>query len=759
MIGRTISRYHVVEWLGAGGMGVVYKAKDTRLGRAVALKFISDAFAADPTALRQFQREAQTASSLNHPHICTVYQVDEFEGRPFIAMELLHGQTLKVRMSCGRLSALEVIDVAIQITDALDAAHEKGIVHRDVKPANIFITERGIVKLLDFGLAKQSSVADFDQESSSGFTAAGRIFGTINYMSPERLLGHAIDHRSDLFSLGSVIYEMAVGSQAFSGATAIEMIDAILHDTPPRNRSAPAPLSRIIAKLLQKNTDNRYQSTKALMSALVLARETVAAGTGEGAARPATELLKASIAVLPFRNVGLDPANEYFCEGLAEELITALTKVEDVRVAARTSTFTFKGKDVDIREIGERLKVNAVLDGSVRKDGDRVRVTCQLLNTEDGYEIWSEQYDRTLADVFTLQEEITRAIVDQLKVSLAEHLRQSSRTENRTAYHHYLKGRFYWSKRYEGGLKAAMDEFQNAIREDPGYAAAYSGLADTLMFIGFYSLDHPREMYERAETFIHKALSLDSRLPEAHTSLALIQLSARWNWAAAENEFLRAIELDPTHAPAHLYYSWLLAVVGRHWEAGVAAQRAQDIDPLSPLINSGVAWMYYNCREYDRAIEEANKSLEVDANFLVGIYVLGLAYAMKRQYADAAPLIERAVTLSGRAPFYLGLLGLVYGEMGRPEKVDQIFAELDALRAKGRYIPPHCYVYMYAGLGDVERALEWQEKACDDGAPPFYFIAPATHCLHADSRHKAQMARMSGPAPEPIALADVRRRG
>jgi eukaryotic-like serine/threonine-protein kinase len=747
MIGRTISRYHVVELLGAGGMGVVYKAHDTRLGRSVALKFISDAFAADPTALRQFKREAQTASSLNHPHICTVYQVDEFEGRPFIAMEMLQGETLKQRSSAGRLAPIEAIDFAIQITDALDAAHEKGIVHRDVKPANIFINERGVVKLLDFGLAKQSSVVEFDQESSSGFTAAGRVFGTPNYMSPERLLGHAIDHRSDLFSLGSVIYEMASGSQAFAGTTVIELIDGILHGKPPLDRGVPPALNRIITKLLEKNPDNRYQSTKALMSALLLARDTVATGDADGTAPPATELLKASIAVLPFRNVGLEPENEYFCEGLAEELITALTKVEDVRVAARTSTFTFKGKDVDIREIGERLKVNVVLDGSVRTAGDQVRVSCQLLNTQDGYEMWSEQYDRKLADVFALQEEITRAIVDRLKVSLAEHLRQpSQRTENRAAYHHYLKGRFYWSKRYEGGLKTAMDEFRSAISEDPAYAPAYSGLADTLMFIGLYSLDRPRDMYAKAETFVHKALSLDSMLPEAHTSLALIQLSAYWNWAAAENEFLRAIELDPTYAPAHLYYSWLLVLAGRHWEAGVAAKRAQDIDPLSPLVNSGVAWMHYNCREYDRAMEDAQKSLEVDPNFLVGLYVLGLAYTMKRQYADAAPLIERAVTLSGRAPFYLGLLGLVYGEMGQPDRVEQIIAELDSLREKGRYIPPHCYVYIYVGLRDFDRALEWQEKACDDGAPPFYFIAPATECLHGDARHKAQMARMSSRA-------------
>jgi TolB-like protein len=725
-------------------MGIVYMARDTRLGRTVALKFMSDAFAADPVALRQFKREAQTASSLNHPHICTVYLIDEFEGRPFIAMEMLEGETLKQRLAGSRLSPLEVIDCAIQITDALDAAHEKTIVHRDVKPANIFISARGVVKLLDFGLAKQSSVVDFDRESSSGFTAAGRIFSTPNYMSPERLLGHVMDHRSDLFSLGSVVYEMATGRQAFGGASAIEVIDAILHDKPSVDRSVPPAINRIVVKLLEKHPDNRYPSAKALMNALLLARSTVAAGNGQGPAPPATELLKASIAVLPFRNVGLEPDNEYFCEGLAEELITALTKIDDVRVAARTSTFTFKGKDVDIREIGERLKVNAVLDGSVRTSADRVRVTCQLLNTQDGYEIWSEQYDRRLADVFALQEEITRAIVERLKVSLAEHLRQPARrTDNRAAYHHYLKGRFYWSKRYEGGLKAAMDEFQNAIGEDADHAPAYSGLADTLLFRGLYSLERPCDMYPKAEAFIHKALSLDNMLAEAHTSLALIHMSAYWNFPAAENEFLRAIDLDPTHAPAHLYYSWLLVLAGRHWEAGVAAKRAQDLDPLSPLINSGVAWMHYNCRDYQRAVEDAQKSLEVDPNFLVGLYVLGLAHAMKREYAEAAPLIERAVALSGRAPFYLGLLGLVYGEMGHPDKVAGIVAELDAQQSRGRYIPPHCYVYIHAGLRDFDRALDWQERACADGAPPFYFIGPATECLHSHPRHQAQMARMS----------------
>ncbi len=495
MIGRTISRYHVVELLGAGGMGVVYKARDTRLGRTVALKFISEAFAADPIALRQFEREAQTASSLNHPHICTVYQVDEFDGLPFIAMELLPGGTLTQRMRGAPLGTLDIIDFTIQIADALDAAHEKGIVHRDVKPANIFISDRDVVKLLDFGLAKQASVVDFDANASSGFTAAGRVFGTANYMSPERLLGHALDHRSDLFSLGAVVYEMATASQAFRAASAIETIDAILHDQPRWDRPIPPALKRLIKKLLEKNPDNRYQSAKAVMNALLEARAQVTEGKAASASTPPTSLSRASIAVLSFRNLANDPEIEYFCDGLAEELITAFTKVEGVRVAARTSTFTFKGKDVDIRDVGERLKVNAVLDGSVRKTGNGIRVSCQLLNTEDGYELWSEQYDRELADVLMLQEDITRAIVDKLKVSLVEHLRPNRRqTESKSAYHHYLKGRFYWSKRYEGGLRTAREEFERAIADDPEYALAYSGLADTLVLRGLYSLERPRDV-------------------------------------------------------------------------------------------------------------------------------------------------------------------------------------------------------------------------------------------------------------------------
>ncbi len=747
VIGKTVSRYRVLELLGAGGMGVVYKAEDSRLGRLVALKFVSSALAEDPIALRQFEREARTASSLNHSNICTIYEIDEWDGQPFIAMELLSGRTLKQRLAQSRVEVAELLDMAIQVNDALGAAHDKGIIHRDVKPANIFITDRGQAKLLDFGLAKRMSLLEFDASADSGFTAVGRILGTANYMSPERLRGREIDHRSDLFSLGAVLYEMVTGHHAFDGASVIEIIEAILHhEAPPLDGSRgpwPKELMQIIGRLLEKTPDDRYQSSTALATALRVLRRDLAAGKAPMlVSAPDTALARASIAVLPFRNLGSEPDGEYFADGLAEELITALTKIERLRVAGRASTFTFKGRDAELREIGARLKVETVLDGSVRRAGHRLRVTCRLTNVADGYQIWSEQYDREMADVFVLQDEITRSIVDKLKVAWVDKLQPARHyTDNRESYHHYLRGRFYWSKRYEGGLKKAMDEFQAAIGEDSQNALAYSGRADVFAFLGLYSLMPPRVAFEKAREAADKALAVDDALPEAHTSLGLIALSANWDWRVAEAEFMRAIELDKTQALAHLYYGWLLALADRRTEAVIAIKRAQDVDPLAPLVNSGAGWMYYLIREYDKAIAECQKCMEVDPNFLVGLYVMAMAYTKKGLYGEAMPLITLATELSGRAPFYLGLLGQIYAETGRMADADHVLAELDQ-RSSTSYVPPHCYVYIHASRGDKDRAFAWQEKACEDGAPPFYFMSPAIESLHDDPRHKAHLARM-----------------
>jgi TolB-like protein/Tfp pilus assembly protein PilF len=749
VIGQTVSRYRVVELLGVGGMGIVYRAEDTRLRRDVALKFVSSGLVEDPIALRQFEREARTASSLSHPNICTIYEIDEWEGQPFIAMELLSGRTLKQHLAHASVDLPALIEVAIQIAGALGAAHDKGIIHRDVKPANIFVTEQLHVKLLDFGLAKQMSIAELDAAPSSGFTAVGRILGTANYMSPERLRGREIDHRSDLFSLGAVLYEMVAGRQAFTGESVVEIIDAILHQEPPpldaQRGPVPKALVQIVDRLLEKSPDDRYQSATAVATALFVLRQDLATGKAPMATAADTSLARASIAVLPFRSLGTEADSEFFADGLAEELINALTKIERLKVAARGSAFTFKGRNAELREIAARLKVETVLHGTIRRAGNRLRVACRLTNVADGYQIWSERYDRELDDVFSVQDEITRSIVEKLKVAWVDRLQPTRRyTDDRESYLHYLKGRFYWSKRYEGGLMKALTEFQAAIDRDAQNALAYSGKADVYAFLGLYSLMPPRRAFAEAKRAADTALAIDDTLPEAHTSLGLIALSASWDWKVAEAEFTRAFELDKSQALAHLYYAWLLALMNRRTEAQIAIKRAQDADPLSPLVNSGAGWMYYLMREYDKAIAECQKCVEVDPSFLVGLYVMAMAHTRKGEYDAAMPLITRATDLSGRAPFYLGLLGQIYAETGRAADVERILAELDEKRANG-YVPPHCYVYIHASRGDLDKAFAWQEQACVDGAPPFYFMSPAIENLHKDPRHQAHLARMQPP--------------
>jgi TolB-like protein/Tfp pilus assembly protein PilF len=753
LIGRVVARYRVLELIGVGGMGAVYKAEDSRLRRLVALKFVSTALAQDPVALRQFEREAQAASSLSHANICTIYGIDTWEGQPFIAMELLSGETLKERLAHSRLDAASLVDLAIQITDALAAAHDQDIIHRDVKPANIFITREGPAKLLDFGLAKRIPVAGPDMAQSSGFTAVGRILGTANYMSPERLRGRDADQRSDLFSLGAVLYEAVAGCRAFTGESVVEIIDAILHREPPpldeRSGRQPIALIQIIARLLEKAPEDRYHSAAALTTALVTLREDLATGRASVAVGGHDwPLARASIAILPFRNLDRDADHEFFGDGLAAELISALDKISGLKVAARESAFTFKRRNAELREIGTRLRVETVLDGTVRRSGDKIRVVCRLTKVSDGFQVWSERYEfdkSAMGEIFAVQDRITRSLVDKLMLTRIAELRPLQHyTEDRESYFEYWRGRFYWAQRYEGGLDKAMFHFNAAIERDDRNARAYSGQADVILFRGLYSLRRPRLAFDDAAIAAAQALKVDERLPEVHTTMGLLAL-ARWKWRLAEAEFTRATELDKKQALAYIYYSWLLAMRRRHGEAVQAVNRAQFADPLAPLVNSGAAFTYFLMQQYDQAINECKKCREFEPDFLVGLYVMAMALTREGKYDEALPLISRAAELSRRAAFYVGLLGQIYAETGRLAEVEKLLEELRT-RSATEYVPPHSFAYIYASCGDKDQAFKWQERACEDGAPPFYFMSPAIDSLFDDARHQAQMERMESAA-------------
>jgi len=522
LIGRTISHYRILERLGGGGMGVVYKAEDVKLHRFVALKFLPDNVAKDQQALARFQREAQSASALNHPNICTIHEIDEQNGMAFIAMEFLEGQTLKHAIAGRPMDLEQLLTIAIDVADGLDAAHSKGIVHRDIKPDNLFVTEPGHTKVLDFGLAKVAESSEGENESATlTLTQAGTAMGTLPYMSPEQLQGRRLDHRTDLFSVGAVLYEMTTGQRPFLGSSSMEISSSILRDTPrpaaELRADLPNGLQKILDRCLAKELTERYASARELREALDRLRRELSSGSRACA----TSSGEASIAVLPFTNMSADPENEFFSDGITEEIINALTQIEDLRVAARTSAFTFKNKHVDLRIVGERLNVKTVLEGSVRKAGNRVRIMAQLINVADGYHLWSERYDRELKDIFEVQDDIARAIADRLKVALkgGQQLTVKPGTSNLEAYQLYLKGR---ALLYRRGLdiRRAAQCFERAVVLDSHYALAWSGLADARNMVGLYGFERPDATMPQAMEAAFRAVALDSTLAEAHCSLA-----------------------------------------------------------------------------------------------------------------------------------------------------------------------------------------------------------------------------------------------